>query len=303
MKISKWIVRYTGDKFQQTLYNLRDEVSSFNLSKSSSVQGGILKKDTAMIVILSPSKTQRVTLVSDNENSLPPLLEKTGILVERLKQYNRRDLEKLMNISEKLADLTYTRIHDFTLKHDTRTAGTAITTFQGDAFSALTIDSWGPEDFGFAQGHLRILSGLYGVLRPLDLMQPYRLEMAAGLSSEGSRNLYDFWGTAITETLNADLRSRPNQVIVNCASKEYSRVIQQKQLIASLVTITFRQMKNNVLKSIAIYAKRARGMFVDYLIKNRIRDVEQLQDFAAGGYRFAPELSSNTELVFVTVLD
>ena len=155
----------------------------------------------------------------------------------------------------------------------------------------MTLDTYSPGDFRFAQTHLRILSGLYGILRPLDLMQPYRLEMATRLSSDWGKNLYDFWGTDITEALNRDLGKMQVPRIVNCASKEYSRAIQPKQLIAPMITITFRQMKNNGLKSMAIYTKRARGMFVDYMIRSRIREVEQLSAFAAGGYRFAPELS------------
>ena len=256
-----------------------------------------------MIVIVSPAKTQYLSLVSGSEHTQPPLLEKTAILIERLKQCDRDELSGLMNISDKLAALTHRRIHDFSLRHDSKTAGAAIATFQGEAFSTLTLDSYGPEDFRFAQVHLRILSGLYGILRPLDLMQPYRLEMATRLSGNWGKNLYDFWGTDITEALNRDLGKMVAPCIVNCASKEYSRVIAPKQLIGPMITITFRQMKNNVLKSIAIYSKRARGMFVDFLIKNRLGEVEQLSAFAAGGYRFAPELSSGAELVFVTRLD
>ncbi len=258
-----------------------------------------------MIVIVSPSKTQHVSvsIVSGSENTQPCLLEKTTILVERLKQFDRDELTKLMHISEKLADLTHRRIQAFSIAHDTRTAGTAIATFQGDAFSSLTLDSYSLEDFRFAQTHLRILSGLYGILRPLDLMQPYRLEMATGLSTGLGKNLYDFWGTDITETLNADLKKMQEPLVINCASKEYSRVIKQKKLSGPMVTITFRQMKNNVSKSIAIYTKRARGMFVDYLVKNRISEIEQLSTFDAGGYSFAPELSGRAELVFVATLE
>lgn len=256
-----------------------------------------------MIVIVSPSKTQRVSLVDGSENTHPCLLEKTTILIERLKQFDRNELAKLMHVSEKLADLTHRRIHDFSIAHDTMTSGTAIATFQGEAFSALTLDSYSQGDFRFAHAHLRILSGLYGILRPLDLMQPYRLEMATRLATDLGKNLYDFWSTDITETLNGDLEKMVEPLIVNCASKEYSRVIKQKQLSAPMITITFRQMKNNVLKSIAIYTKRARGMFVDYLIRNRIREIGLLSGFAAGGYSYAPELSGKAELVFVTRLD
>ncbi len=160
-----------------------------------------------------------------------------------------------------------------------------------------------PDDFLFAQAHLRILSGLYGFLRPLDLMQPYRLEMGTRLLSDRGKNLYEFWGSAITEALNGELGKMRQQVVVNCASKEYSRVIKEKQLIGPMITITFKQQKNKALKSIAIHAKRARGMFVDYLIKKRISDIDQLQGFRAGGYTFAANLSTSSELIFITCLD
>ena len=164
-------------------------------------------------------------------------------------------------------------------------------------------ESYSPDDLLFAHDHLRILSGLYGILRPLDLMQPYRLEMGTKLRSDRGKNLYEFWGSTITESLNADLEEMQDRVIVNCASKEYSRAVKQNLLIGPMLTITFKQKKNNVLKSIAIYAKRARGMFVDYLIKERIMEIEQLTGFDAGGYAFAADLSTSSEMVFITTLD
>jgi len=256
-----------------------------------------------MIIIISPSKTQRVVLSPENHHYQPSFMEDTKALIKLLKPLGRNDLANLMNISEKLAGLTYERIHEFTAPHRAETAGTALTTFQGDAFSAMGKDSYKPDDFLFAQAHLRILSGLYGFLRPLDLMQPYRLEMGTRLLSDRGKNLYEFWGSAITEALNGELGKMPEQVVVNCASKEYSRVIKEKLLIGPMITITFKQQKNKALKSIAIHAKRARGMFVDYLIKKRISDIDQLPGFRAGGYTFASNLSTSSELTFITALD
>lgn len=256
-----------------------------------------------MIIIVSPSKTQHLVRPSGSQHSQPPLIKNTATLISLLRKFDRVELAKLMNISEKLADLTYKRIHDFTIPHTADSAGITLTTFQGDAFSAMNKESYSPDDFIFAHDHLRILSGLYGILRPLDLMQPYRLEMGTKLRSGRGNNLYEFWGSIITESLNADLEEMQDRVIVNCASKEYSRAVKQNLLIGSMLTITFKQKKNNVLKSIAIYAKRARGMFVDYLIKERIRDTQQLTGFDAGGYAFAADLSTNSEMVFITTLD
>lgn len=256
-----------------------------------------------MIIIVSPSKTQHLARPPGNQHSHPALMENTGTLINLLRQLDRNELANLMNISEKLADLTYTRIHDFTIPHTAESAGIALATFQGDAFSAMNTESYSPDDLLFAHAHLRILSGLYGILRPLDLMQPYRLEMGAKLRSDRGKNLYEFWGSTITESLNGDLQEMKERVIVNCASREYSRAVKQNLLNAHMLTITFKQKKNNVLKSIAIYAKRARGMFVDYLIKKRIKDIEQLAGFDAGGYIFAADLSTSSELVFITTLD
>lgn len=256
-----------------------------------------------MIIIVSPSKTQHLVRPSGSQHSHPPLTENTTPLISLLKQFDRDELAKLMNISEKLADLTYKRIHDFTIPHTAESAGITLATFQGDAFSAMNKESYSPDDLLFAHDHLRILSGLYGILRPLDLMQPYRLEMGTKLRSDRGKNLYEFWGSTITESLNADLEEMQDRVIVNCASKEYSRAVKQNLLIGPMLTITFKQKKNNVLKSIAIYAKRARGMFVDYLIKERIMEIEQLTGFDAGGYAFAADLSTSSEMVFITTLD
>jgi len=260
-------------------------------------------KRGVMIVIASPSKTQRLGLASGNHCFQPPFLEQARTLIGLLKLLDKSELAQLMNTSEKLTDLTHQRIRDFTAPHTAENAGTVLPTFQGDAFSAMTTASYSADDFQFAQTHLRILSGLYGVLRPLDLMQPYRLEMATRLISDRGHNLYAFWGTIITESLNKELESMKEQVVINCASKEYSRAIEQKLLTAPLLTITFKQQKNGMLKTIAIHAKRARGMFIDYLIKKRINEIDRLTEFSEGGYCFAPDLSSSSELVFVTGVD
>jgi len=256
-----------------------------------------------MIVIVSPSKTQHAKLGPADEYYQPSLMDHTAELIRLLKHMGRVELSHLMKISPKLTDLTCERLQNFTLPHIAGTSGNALSTFQGDAFSAIDTDTYTAEDFLFAHTHLRILSGLYGFLRPLDLMQPYRLEMGTKLVSDRGKNLYEFWGSLITAALNAELETMNEQVIVNCASKEYSRVIEQKLLVGTMITITFKQKKNDALRSIAIYAKRARGMFVNYLIKNRINDTNALTGFDAGGYTFAPELSSSTELVFTSVLD
>ena len=253
-----------------------------------------------MIVILSPSKTQEIAGIRDLECTQPALLEESAVLVKTLRQLSKIQLSELMKISEKLTNLTIDRINRFTIPHDDTIAGAALKTFQGDAFSGIDTNSYEREDYVYANTHVRILSGLYGVLRPLDLMQPYRLEMGAKLLTKRGANLYQFWGTTITEVLNTDLQAMEYPVVINCASKEYSRVVNPRLLSGEMITISFKQRKGSTLKSIAIYAKRARGMFVDFIIKNRIGNPEHLPRFDYGGYRFEPALSGSRELVFIT---
>ena len=256
-----------------------------------------------MIFILSPSKTQQISCAAGVTPSQPPLLDQASILISLLKKMGKAELSNLMKTSEKLTELTRSRIEEFIAPHIAGQAGTALTTFKGDAFSSMDTQEYGREDFYFANEHLRILSGLYGVLKPLDLMQPYRLEMGTKLSSDRGTTLHQFWGTRVTKAINADLSRRELRFVINCASKEYSRVLQPELLSGPMITITFKQQKGGTLKSIAIYAKRARGMFVDYLIKNRIEDPDGLTSFDAGGYRYTPALSSQEELVFILDLE
>ena len=256
-----------------------------------------------MIIILSPSKTQKIAGVQDLMCTQPALLEHSAILIKTLRQLSKPQLSELMRISDKLTNLTIDRINRFTIPHDDTTAGAALKTFQGDAFAGIDTNSYKHGDYVYANTHVRILSGLYGVLRPLDLMQPYRLEMGSKLLTERGTNLYQFWGTTITEVLNTDLQEMKYPVVINCASKEYSRAVKSRLLSGDMITISFKQRKGGRLKSIAIYAKRARGMFVDFIIKNRIENPEHLPKFDYGGYRFESTLSGSRELVFITDID
>lgn len=255
-----------------------------------------------MLIILSPSKTQSVPQQPASDYSQPALLKQTRLLLKILKSFDQQEIGKLMHISPKLAALTCERLHDFVLPHSPDAAGTALTTFQGDVYSEIDTDSYSDSDFVFAQKHLRILSGLYGILRPTDLIQPYRLEMGTKLANERGQTLYDFWGELITEQINSDLVHQQENIIVNCASLEYSRAIQRKKLAGSMLNITFKQRKQGTLKNIAIYSKRARGMFVDFIIKKRITTTDDLCAFNRNGYKYAAELSDDAEIVFTVDL-
>lgn len=252
-----------------------------------------------MIIILSSAKTQKYAPLEDLPVSQPPLLDQTETLLQRCRELSREEIKKLMKVSDKLAEGTVQRFLQFTLPHHTASASPALATFAGDVFAEIRCQDYGKDEFLYAHKHLRILSGLYGVLRPLDLMQPYRLEMGYKLNVGNAANLYEFWAESVTAQLNSDLQQTGSTCVVNCASKEYSRTIAPGQLNGSLMTMTFKQKKNNKISTIAIYAKRARGMFVDWCIKRRLDSPAQLKDFDRGGYRFSPELSADSEFVFV----
>jgi cytoplasmic iron level regulating protein YaaA (DUF328/UPF0246 family) len=208
------------------------------------------------------------------------------------------ELADLMKISSKLAALTHQRYQAFTFPFTPENSGPALLVFQGDQFSSLAVDRYGQEDFLFAQDHLRILSGLYGVLRPLDLMQPYRLEMATKLATSRATTLYAFWNGVITDHLNTALAVRKTRVLVNLASDEYFKAVHLKNLHYPVLKISFKEIKNGKARVIAIHAKRARGMMVDFVIRHHVSDLESLKKFSRAGYRYSPEFSTEKEWVF-----
>ena len=256
-----------------------------------------------MLVILSTSKTQDLKSTPPYRTSQPRMQEQALLLNRRLQSLDTSALSKLMKTSPKLTALTREKIEKFRIPHTPENAAAALTVFKGDAFSALTLSRYSDEDFDHADRHIRILSGLYGILSPLDLIQPYRLEMGTRMETDCGSSLYDFWGDKVTTLLNSDLEKMKSRIIVNCASNEYSRVVKKKDLHGEMITLSFKQEKQGQLKSIAIYSKRARGMFTDFFIKNRISQQSQLADFHEDGYRLRDDLSTPAELVFVKKLD
>lgn len=256
-----------------------------------------------MLVVINSAKTQHYAPLTDVPCYQPLLGAEVKKLVDRCRQLSKDDLSTIMKISEKLAESTYQRFQDFTFPHHETTASPALTAFAGDIFSEIHCNDFHRDDFLFAQQKLRILSGLYGILRPLDLIQPHRLEMGYKIGAGNAATLYDFWSESITAQLNEDLLQTGSSVLLNGASKEYSRAILTKKLEGSMLNLSFKQKKGGRIRSIAIYSKRARGMFVDWFVVNRVAEQEMLREFDRGGYRFVEELSSTTELCFVTDLD
>lgn len=255
-----------------------------------------------MLIIVASAKTQQYAPLADLPVSQPLFLKQAETLAAQCRKYTRQEIKSLMKVSEKLADSTIQRFQNFSVPHTKEAASPALTTFAGDVFAEIRHTDFNRDDFLFADERLRILSGLYGMLRPLDLMMPYRLEMGYKISSGDAASLYDYWAAPITNQLNEDLEKINSTVVLNCASKEYSKTVLSKKLKGELLTLTFKQRKEGAVKNIAIYGKRARGMFVDWFIKNRIDAPGQIRSFNSGGYQYSEKLSDNTEFVFITDL-
>lgn len=249
-----------------------------------------------MIAVISPSKTQDFTGDNHPLATLPSQLSHSWTLIQQLRELSATDLQQLMKISPKLAQLNWQRFQDFTPKFTADNAKPALLAFKGDVYTGIDSANYTDEDFAFAQQQLCILSGLYGALRPLDLIQPYRLEMGTCFVNHAGKNLYQFWDKQVTEQLNQD--ENLQAVLINLASAEYFKVIQAKHLNATIYNIIFKENKSGVFKVIGIHAKRARGLMVDYMIKNRLTDEQQLKNFTANDYRFNPELSTQHDWVF-----
>ncbi len=250
-----------------------------------------------MIVLISPAKSLDFEKPSPIQKpSMAAFPEETAQLIEALQTFSTSDIAGLMSLSDKLAQLNYERYQDWQ-KSDT-TQKTALYAFQGDVYQGLEADSFVEEDLDFAQQHLRILSGLYGVLRPFDLIKPYRLEMGTSLSIEGHSNLYDFWGDKITQKINEALDIQKEKTIINLASKEYFKAVKPKNIQGKIIYPNFKEEKGGKFKIVSFFAKKARGMMSAYIIKNRIVQPEQIKYFDQEGYQFNASLSTENEWIF-----
>ncbi len=252
-----------------------------------------------MLVLLSPSKTQSVPSLPYPETSVPKFQEKTIILADRLRKLSEEEIKSTMHVSDKLARLTWERFQEFSIPPDMNRSGPALLFFQGDVFHHIDAKNYGEEDFSFAQGHLRILSGLYGILRPLDLIQPYRLEIGGKFRPQSEVTLYDFWKDAITSSVSKTLRTMKRPFLVNLASNEYFKVINTQELDAPVIAVYFKQYHDGKLRTIAIHAKKARGALADFIIKNRLLTPEDFHDFSYDGYCFSAEASTSSDMVFI----
>jgi len=252
-----------------------------------------------MIITLSPSKGQDFVEPSlTKKHSKPRDIKDSEILIKELKKIKHQSLKELMTVSDNIAKLNVERYKKFSTPFTSKNAKQAIFAFKGDVYSGLDLEQFTEDDYAYAQDHLRILSGLYGSLRPLDLIQPYRLEMKTKLVNPRGDNLYQFWDTRITESINKELKKQQVPVLVNLASNEYFKSVKPKLLEGKLLNINFKETKDGKTRIVAIFAKRARGMMTDYIIRNRIENPEDIKKFKLGGYKFNKKLSDDKQWTF-----
>ncbi|MBD1391397.1 peroxide stress protein YaaA [Neiella sp. HB171785] len=253
-----------------------------------------------MLVVVSPAKTLDFeTPPTTSTFSQPSLLTHSAELIESCRQLSPAEIAKLMKISDKLAGLNAARFAEWQPDFSLDNAKQAVLAFKGDVYTGLDAASLDDAGLAFAQQHLRILSGLYGVLRPLDLMMAYRLEMGTKLANPRGANLYAFWGDIVTDEVNRALSEQGDDVLVNLASNEYFKAVKPKQLQGQVITPVFKDCKNGQYKIISFYAKKARGLMTRYIIDNQLSDVEQLKGFDTDGYYFSEQQSTADQLVFL----
>ncbi|NSY40095.1 peroxide stress protein YaaA [Leisingera sp. ANG59] len=251
-----------------------------------------------MLVVTSPAK-KLDWAEREQEMTWPALHDDAVELADVAREQSVADLMKLMHISEDLAKLNHARFQDFAADPKTDATRPAALAFAGDTYQGLEAASLDAGEMAWAQEHFRILSGLYGVLRPLDAMQPYRLEMGSRLKNPRGKNLYEFWGRKVSDALNAQGEAAGAEVLVNCASQEYFGAVDLAALKLRVVTPVFMEDKNGTPKVVSFYAKRARGAMARYIIQHRLTDAQSLLDFDAGGYAYQPQMSEPDKPVFL----
>ncbi|MHA7878179.1 MAG: peroxide stress protein YaaA [Saccharospirillum sp.] len=255
---------------------------------------------SALMTVISPAKTLDFDSPSTTETATEIRFpQESSRLVDLLRACSAADLRGLMSISSQLAELNVQRFSQWQWPMPEGQAKQAVLAFQGDVYTGLDAASLTEAQLARAQEQLRILSGLYGLLRPLDRILPYRLEMGTALASDRGRNLYQWWGDQITERLKQDMADTGANVLINLASNEYFKAIRPAALEAPVVTPEFRDYKNGQYKIISFFAKKARGMMVRYILEQSVDRVEGLKEFTLGGYRFDPERSDERRLCFL----
>jgi len=252
-----------------------------------------------MLILISPAKTlDFISELTYKEYTIPGHLHKSEQLVRQLKNLTPQELSDLMHISSKLAMLNYERYKEWDVPFDDKNARQAIFAFKGDVYTGIDIHRFTEKDLEYTQKHLRILSGLHGLLRPLDLIRPYRLEMGTKLTGRGYKNLYEFWDSEITASVQAALDEQGDDLLINLASDEYYKGINKKQLKARIITPVFKEYKNGTYKFLSVYGKKARGMMTRFILQNRLKTADELKLFEEEGYYFNDMQSDRDTFVF-----
>ena len=253
-----------------------------------------------MLIVLSPAKTLDYSVDPKSNHTAPQFLSQSSNLIKNLKDKEPKDIASLMGLSDKLATLNFDRYQSWsaskTVSNDSKPS---MMVFKGDVYQGLDAESLNNKQIKFAQKHLRILSGLYGILRPMDVIKPYRLEMGTKLETSKGKNLYDFWGNLIQKNVLKDLESQKSDLLINLASKEYFNVLGKMPEHINVVSPVFKDYKNGKHKIISFYAKKARGLMARWIIENNIKDFEKLSKFNIDGYYFSKAESTVTEPVFL----
>ena len=252
-----------------------------------------------MLIVISPAKTLDYDTPAVTQHySQAAYLDHAQQLINRARRYSALDIAEIMAVSAKIAELNFDRFEAWHTPFTPDNAKQAVLAFKGDVYSGLDAATFSEADFEFAQQHLRILSGLYGLLRPLDLMQAYRLEMGRKIDTDRGKNLYEFWGNIITDGINQQLAESGSKHLINLASNEYFKAVKSKQLQGEIITPEFKDYKNGSYKMMGVYAKKARGQLSRYIIQNQLSDVEQIKGFNQDGYAFNDEMSKANTWVF-----
>ena len=252
-----------------------------------------------MLIVISPAKKlDYESPVKTKKFTMPGFLDDSAELILTLRQYSAMDLAELMHLSMNLAELNFDRYYNWKKDYSEADAKQCLLAFKGDVYAGMDAESFKQKDLEYAQSHLRILSGLYGLLRPLDLMMPYRLEMGTKLENERGRNLYEFWGDTITDAINKQLKAQKDDILVNLASNEYFKSVKPKKIEGRIITPQFKENKNGQFKMIGIYAKKARGLMSRFILLNRLTDPEDIKSFDYEGYTFNKSLSKGEQWVF-----
>ena len=252
-----------------------------------------------MLSVISPAKTlDFATPPTTRKTTQPEFLQRSAELIDDARRLEPATIRELMGVSENIANLNHQRFMDWHTPFDKDNAKQAVLAFKGDVYTGLEAETLNAAGLSYAQKHLRILSGLYGVLRPLDLMQPYRLEMGLKFANRGGENLYEFWGESLTESLNRQLRKTGTPILLNLASREYFKAVKPAALKAEVITPVFKDLKNGKYRIISFFAKKARGQMARYVIDREIDDIPALKKYRVGGYRYNAGESTARELVF-----